>query len=407
MSLFPKYQAAKALCALFASILLPAGLSAQSAPDSLAAEVAAVPDSLAAADASAEHAGFFRKIRNYFVNANKRSADKKFDFGVLPGPHYSSTAGLGLGVVATGTYSMNRADTLLPRSNVALYGDVTTKGFLMTGIKGSNIFPGERYRLDYRLYVYTFPTSYWGIGYDNGNRDENKADYQRIRFDAMARFMFRLAPKMYLGPIANFQYVHAVGISAEDAPRFEGCPRLLKATTAGLSYTYDSRDFMLNASRGWFVQLDQTFTPRFLGNKYCFSSTELTTSTYGRVWKGGILAGELHARFNYDGVPSWCQLNDVGSTSRMRGYYEGRYRDRNIMEAQVELRQKIKGRHGFVVWVGAAEIFPDWKGLRSDHILPNAGLGYRWEFMKRVNVRIDYGFTKNGGGFMFNINEAF
>ena len=38
----------------------------------------------------------------------------------------------------------------------------------------------------------------------------------------------------------------------------------------------------------------------------------------------------------------------------------------------------------------------------------NFGLGYRWEFKKDVNVRLDYGFGKSGQtGFIFNINEAF
>jgi len=388
--------------------MAPVGSRAQTPADASGTEITAGTDTLTGAQPEVrQRKGFVRKVIGYFTNANKRAADKKFDFGVLPGPHFSSTAGLGLGVVATGTYSMDRADSLLPRSNVAIYGDVTTKGFLMTGIKGSNIFPRERYRLDYKLYIYTFPTYFWGVGYEEGNNDANKTDYQRIRFEAMARFMFKLAPHTYLGPVANFQYVQARGISPEGAPRFEGCDRNVRSTTAGLSFTYDNRDFMLNASRGWFVQLDQTFTPRFFGNDYCFSTTDLTVSTYRKAWKGCVVAGEVHARLNYDGSPAWCLLNDVGSTSRMRGYYEGRYRDRNIVEAQVELRQKIYGRHGCVVWIGAAEVFPKWSAWRSRHILPNAGIGYRWEFMKRVNVRVDYGFTKNGGGFMFNINEAF
>ncbi len=36
------------------------------------------------------------------------------------------------------------------------------------------------------------------------------------------------------------------------------------------------------------------------------------------------------------------------------------------------------------------------------------GVGYRWEFKKNVNVRLDYGFGKSGQhSFIFNINEAF
>ena len=346
------------------------------------------------------------KVVDYFRNANQIKDYRKFDFGFLPGPHYSSTAGFGLGMVATGTYTMDKKDPELPRSNVSLYGDISTKGFMLIGIQGMNIFPKERFRLDYRTYVYTFPTNFWGIGFENGDNDDNETEYRRIRVEALSRFLFRIAPKTYIGPMVNFKYIKALEIEEKGRHLFMDQDTKVHSQSAGISFTYDSRDFMLNAQRGWFIQLDQTFTPRFLGNDYCFSSTDLTVSTYRKVWKGGVLAGEFHSGFNY-GNPAWCMLNEVGSTKRMRGYYEGRYRDKNIIEGQVELRQHIKGRNGAVLWLGAAEVFPEFEAMRFDKILPNVGLGYRWEFKKKINVRLDMGYGKNGMGFMFNINEAF
>ena len=91
----------------------------------------------------------------------------------------------------------------------------------------------------------------------------------------------------------------------------------------------------------------------------------------------------------------------------MRGYYDGRYRDRNLVEAQVELRQKVWRRNGIALWVGAGNVFHDFNTFRWSQTLPNFGVGYRWEFKKRVNVRLDLGFGRNGSGFIFNINEAF
>ena len=350
---------------------------------------------------------FGKRLINFFFKANNPDPKKRVDFGLLPGPHYSSTQGLGLGIMATATYSMDRSDLSLPRSNVSLFSDVTTKGFLLVGLKGNNIFPKERFRLDYRAYIYTFPTNFWGIGYENGNNDDNETDYRRNRVDLMGRFLFRIARNTYIGPMLNFRYVKAAEVSPSSMlTLFGGQDLTVHSQTAGISFIYDSRDFMLNAYRGWFVQLDQSFTPRFLGNDYCFSTTDLTVSTYRQVWKGGVLAGELHGGFNY-GNPAWCLMSEVGGNSRMRGYFEGRYRDKHIIEAQVELRQRIKKRHGAVVWVGAAEVFPRFDAMRWKSILPNAGVGYRWEFKQRINVRVDCGFSKNGPGFMFNINEAF
>ena len=112
--------------------------------------------------------GFFKKFLDYFNDANKEKKNKKFDFSVIGGPHYSSDTKLGLGLVAAGLYRTDRNDTILPPSNVSLYGDVSTVGFYLLGVRGNHLFPQDKYRLDYNLYFYSFPSLYWGRGYANG-----------------------------------------------------------------------------------------------------------------------------------------------------------------------------------------------------------------------------------------------
>ena len=393
------------VCVGLAACFLPlsAATAGRRVADSLTAP--ATPDSLTAQ--RGDRRSLVRRVADYFLRSATPDTARRFDWGVLPGPHFSSTTGLGLGIVASGVYRTERRDTATAPSNVAIYGDVTTKGFLMAGVRGCHVFPENRFRADYRFYAYTFPTEFYGVGFDACDDDANRTAYRRVKLEAQARFLLRIGRNLYVGPVAGFRYVSASGVDPAGVPLFEGQPlRGLRGLSAGVSLTYDSRDFMTNAYRGWFVQLDQTFTPRFLGNDFCFSSTELTASTYRRVWRGGVVAGELHACFNY-GNPAWCMLAEVGSGSRMRGYYEGRYRDKHIVEMQVELRQRVWRRHGAAVWVGAAQVFDRPDAMRWRRVLPNAGVGYRWEFRQRVNVRVDYGFTRNGGGFLFSLNEAF
>ena len=367
------------------------------------AKVAWVNDSVPAK----AHNGIFKKIVNYFRDSNKQKPNKKIDFGFIPGPNYSSTTGLGLGLLGTATYSADRTDPTLPRSNASVYSNMTTAGFFVVGLRGNHIFPHENFQLDYKVNLSTFSTSYWGMGYANADNDDNETDYRRNRINAMARFMVKLAPNTYIGPFVNYRVTQARGVNEDFSYLWQGQDKTIHTYTAGLSFTYDSRDFMLNASKGVFVQIDQTFTPRCFGNgKYNFSTTEATFATYGKLWKGAILAGELHGQFNYGHTP-WSQLATVGSNDRMRGYYEGRYNDKNVIEGQLELRQHIKGRNGVVAWVALANAFPNFKNIAWRYTLPNAGVGYRWEFKKRINIRVDYGFTRNGGGFIFNINEAF
>lgn len=353
---------------------------------------------------SAERRSLIKKVLDYFEDSNKNIKNKPFDFSIIGGPHYSSDTKVGIGLVAAGLYRMDRRDTLLPPSNVSLYGDVSTVGFFLLGIRGNNLFPQNKYRLNYNLYFYSFPSKFWGIGYDNGNNNDNESKYKRFQAQVKTDFLFRLATNLYLGPSISFDYVH--GMDFRKPELLEGMAMTTSNLTGGIILSYDSRDMLTNATRGYYLKAEQKFSPAFLGNKYAFSATDIRTSIYHTVWKGGILAGEFHSLFNY-GNPPWGLMAILGSSYAMRGYYEGRYRDKNIMEIQVELRQHIWRRNGVVVWVGAGNIFHQFDELQFKHTLPNYGFGYRWEFKRGVNVRLDLGFGKNQTGFIFNINEAF
>ena len=59
---------------------------------------------------------FFGKILNYFNDANKEKKNKKFDFSIIGGPHYSSDTKFGIGLVAAGLYCTDRNDSILPPS---------------------------------------------------------------------------------------------------------------------------------------------------------------------------------------------------------------------------------------------------------------------------------------------------
>ena len=345
------------------------------------------------------------RFLDYFNDANKNKEHKRFDFSIIGGPHYASDTKFGLGMVAAGLYRSDPNDTLLPPSNVSLFGDVSTVGFYMLGVRGNHIAPRGRYRIDYRLYFYSFPSDFWGIGYEMGDNDDNKSEMKRWQAQAEAAFLFRVADNFYVGPMASYDYV--IGKNIERPELLNGMDHHTWNVGAGVSLVYDNRDNLTNPHRGIYLNLKQMFRPRFMGNDYAFSTTKFRFDCYQQLGAGTVLAEDFGANFNF-GNPSWGMMANLGGTSSMRGYYEGRYRDRHSLEATVELRQHVWKRNGIVVWAGAGTVFPKFSELRSNRILPNVGVGYRWEFKKNVNVRLDYGFGKSGqSGFLFNINEAF
>lgn len=369
-----------------------------------------VTDSISSAekvDTMALRAGksWVNRILDYFNDSNKNKKHKRFDFSVIGGPHYASDTKFGLGLVAAGLYRTDPNDSILPPSNVSLYGDVSSVGFYMLGVRGNHIAPKGRYRIDYHLYFYSFPADFWGIGYEMGDNDANKSDMKRWQAQAEVSFLFRVADNFYIGPMASYDYV--IGKHIERPELLQGMDQHTWNVGAGVSLVYDNRDNLTNPHRGIYLNINQMFRPGFMGNDYAFSTTAFRFDAYQQLGKGTVLAEDIGANLNF-GNPSWGMMAELGGTHSMRGYYEGRYRDKHSLEATVELRQHVWKRNGIVVWVGAGTIFPKFSALRSKQILPNAGVGYRWEFKKNVNVRLDYGFGKSGqSGFLFNINEAF
>lgn len=357
------------------------------------------------ADSAAKSgSGLAGRLLRYFEEANKPKEHKAFDISFIGGPHYSSDSGFGIGLLAAGIYRPSAADTLSQPSMVSVFADGTTKKFFKLGVEGYNISDRDRRRLNYLVKFESIDTKFWGIGYQSACQDANESRYAYLRMEVRAEYLQCVSQHVYIGPIAAFDYIH--GRNFQRPELWEGESNKTFNFGPGAALRYDSRDNVANAYRGYYAAVDQTFYPRGIGNKHPFSCTELTACGYHQAWRGAVIAWRAHSRLTYGHTP-WGLLSQLGGSDFMRGYYEGRYRDKGAWDLCVELRQRVWRRSGAVVWVGAGEVFPSLGAMRLREILPNAGVGYRWEFKQRVNVRLDLGFGRDGAGFIFNINEAF
>ena len=198
------------LAAFFMCAILPGA----SAPENGSKDTVTV-DSTQQTDSVKKRKGLINRFLDYINESNKTDPGKKFDFSLLGGPHYSTDTKFGLGLVATGIYRTDMADTLLPPSNTALYGDITTGQFYKIGIRGTHIFPHDKCRLDYNVSFDSFKSSFWGIGYVNGNKDSNGSTMDRIQVQAKASLQWRFADNLYIGPTVVFDYA---GVSHVERP---------------------------------------------------------------------------------------------------------------------------------------------------------------------------------------------
>ncbi|RZK21908.1 MAG: hypothetical protein EOO63_18625 [Hymenobacter sp.] len=92
----------------------------------------------------------------------------------------------------------------------------------------------------------------------------------------------------------------------------------------------------------------------------------------------------------------------------MRGIYEQRYRNRQMVTAQAELRQHLFWRIDGAAFLGVGQVGYNLNDYTFGGLHTAGGLGARFNLIRRdrVNLRFDYAFGKDPG-FYFAIGEAF
>lgn len=357
----------------------------------------------AATDSLQKRPGLISRIINYFDDSNRSHPDKKIDFTFLGGPSYSPATSVQLAVIAAGLYKTRR-DSVTPESNMSVFAQGSVTGLYRVGIFGNHYSPEDRFRINYHVDFAHFPLKFWGIGYDNASLKSNETNYTELETVLWGEFMWCLPHNMFIGPIIDFNYGKATKMASDRL--WEGEDLRMFSYGAGFAFCYDTRDYATNATRGWNIKFKQRFYPSFMGNDYAFSSSEFTVSWYKKFWASGVWAFQFHGCSTYGDTP-WTMLPTVDESNGVRGYYEGRYRDKNEADVVVELRQHVWRRNGIVLWGGVGTVFDKLRSITFNRLLPTCGIGYRWEFKKKVNVRIDFGIGKHSTAFALGLHETF
>ncbi|CAH1554334.1 BamA/TamA family outer membrane protein [Vibrio rotiferianus] len=329
---------------------------------------------------------------------------KLIDWGVLPGPFVNPEQGFGIGVAAVGLYTPYDWQKGEPYSTVTVTSYGSTSGSYGLGLNNRTYLKNDKVRLLGEAWISHTPGYYWGIGSQAAESENNKVQYEGQRLQLSPKIAVEVAPNTYAKLGWQWQSFSKVdGVDGDILPS-----EVADATSSGVlvGMEYDTRDFEPNPMRGQFLDIEWIANRDSLGSDEDYDNLVANYRVYQPWSDTTIIAMEVYSQSIFGDAP-WFDYAQLGDDQRMRGYYQGQYRDKHQLSTQVEIRHTIAGRHGVVGWLGAGNIAPTYHELFENSWLPTVGVGYRFAFKARINVRVDLGVGKDSTGFYFQINEAF
>lgn len=273
----------------------------------------------------------------------------------------------------------------------------------------------DRWFLLGKLRFQSFPLYFHGIG--NNSPEKYTALVEANQVLIKERVLRKLKKNLFFGLEIDYQSLSAVDFILEDPNNINfQYPLGNQGSTnlgLGIGLVQDNRHNVLNVRDGFFSELAFLHSNTAWGSNYNFTSIFSDTRIYKPMGKNNVLAAQVLGQFNFGDIP-FNQLALLGGESMMRGYYFGRYRDNNQLAAQVEYRFlpipfRFTNRIGAAAFASTGTVFKEPNDLSVPNLKFSAGAGLRFLLFPKKDIwtRIDYAFTREGGGFYLLIGESF
>ena len=302
----------------------------------------------------------------------------------------------------SGSEITSRPSTIMP---TLIY---TQKKQIISQLYADLYWKDETYHLIGAISYTKFPDKFYGIG--NNTSEDDEEDYTPENVPLLLNFLLKIRQGLYLGVqygLANSKIkdVEEDGLLvAKDILGSEGG----RVSGAGVLMNWDTRNNIYYPSSGSFHQVSSILFNDALGSDYDFNSYNLDSRKYFPLFSSHVLAFQGYINI-ITGDPPFQMLSLLGGQNLMRGYYTGRYRDKNMIAFQVEHRFPVWWRFGMVGFVGVGDVADKIRNFERRNFKPSVGCGIRYLFNRKemMNLRLDFGYGKDTSGFYITFLEAF
>jgi outer membrane protein assembly factor BamA len=341
--------------------------------------------------------------------ADSLATEEKRNYLVpIPVIYYTPETKLALGASFAWIYRSNPEDVESRASTLGGIGIYTLKNQVVLGLGLDHYFDRDRQQITAALAYRKFPNDFYGIGNDTPVDDPEEftdegagvnVDYLRtLRGPWRAGFGLMFGNSSITG-VEPGDMLDGAAIPGSSGGQVLG---------AGLMAHYDSRDQVGYPTTGSFGQLAWRQHGEVLGADYAFGQTTLDLRRYFSLGAERVIALRGLGIASGGEVP-FQLLPQLGGDQLLRGYFGGRFRERQLVAAQAEYRSRVWKRLGLAAFGAVGQVAHDLDGLGTGRFRSSFGLGLRFLLVAQegMNLRMDFGFGEDQSAFYLSFGEAF
>ena len=329
---------------------------------------------------------------------------------------YEPNTSLGVGVGAKYLFKPQSASEQTRTSNIPVSVMYTLNNQFIFFSSYTVFFNDEAWLLKGNMIYSIFPQDYFGQGSLTTEEDARAITYNNFLFEPL--LLRQIRPNWFVGGGIRYNTYRRVELfeAHNELPEGTSLQDELGSTSVGaeFAFTIDSRDNVLNAFSGTFLEFTHGVYGEILGGTHEFMLSKINFRQYHQPFENrpfDVVAIELYGRASWNGAPP-LETSSLGGGELLRGFQEFRFRDRYAFFAQAEYRWQALERLGFVGFLGAGDVANNRDQLGFDRLKYSAGMGVRLKIVpsENLNIRFDYAFglgTDSDRNFYLGIAEAF
>lgn len=335
---------------------------------------------------------------------------KKASLKGFPVVFYTPETRIGFGGAGVLTYHL-KSDTLKKIASSITFGAAYTQNKQILAYVPFNLYSHQR---KYWLYgetgFYRYNYYFYGIGphQDRSFREYYGAQFLRIRLSAVRLISSRRF--IYLGLKYAFDQIRITINDTTGQLYNQAIPGQQGGTVSGIGMVsnYDSRDHLFYPTKGQLVEFFIYHENNWTGSSFKYTRYTLDASHFIPIHRKHVLGFNFFGVY-IEGSAPFTHLGLLGGLKRLRGYYEGRFRDKTALTCQTEWRYNFYKRLGCVVF-GSMGLVADHPGaleFRAVQYTAGSGLRFALDKKQRINLRADFAFGHGSSGVYFTLGEAF